>query len=361
MSQTQCSTKGKRYTHLDGIKRGQIEALQKEKRTQEYIAGFIGVSQSTVSRELVRNSVVQLDSELIEHHRYFADAAQRQALERQSRSGARMKCLQSSETIKQIEDDVLIRKWSPDASVGRMERLGGRRAGITARTFYNYVELGLVRVKPIDLAQKTRRKNKAHRVQTKMREIGTRIDLRPSSVESREEFGHWEIDGVIGKASDRTELMTLVERKTRNVIVMKLESRTQAAVVKALYTLEREFKGDFPIVFKSITSDNGSEFLNFREMEKSHYKNRRTRTKVYYAHPYCASERGSNENCNGLLRRFIPKGKSIDTIPEYRIRLITTWLNTLPRKILGYRTAQEAFNDELAAIRMRWGGAAQSG
>jgi IS30 family transposase len=312
----------------------------------------VGASQSTISRELARNSIIQLDSELIEHHQYFADAAQRQALERQSRSGARMKYLQHLETIRRIEDDVLIRKWSPDASVGRLERLSGRRAGITARTFYNYVGLGLVRVKPIDLAQKTRRKNKAHRVKTKMREIGTRIDLRPSSVESREEFGHWEIDGVIGKAADQTELMTLLERKTRKAIVMKLENRTQAAVVKALCKLEREFGRDFPVVFKSITSDNGSEFLNFREMEKSHYKNRHIRTKVYYAHPYCASERGSNENCNGLLRRFVPKGKSIDTIPEDRIRLITTWLNALPRKILGYRTAKEAFDEELASIQI---------
>ncbi len=74
---------------------------------------------------------------------------------------------------------------------------------------------------------------------------------------------------------------------------------------------------------------------------------------MYYAHPYCASERGSNENCNGLLRRFVPKGKSIDTIPEDTIRLITTWLNALPRKILGYRTAKEAFDEELAAIQIQ--------
>ncbi len=84
MSQPQYSTDGKKYIHLNGIKRGQIEALRKDRRTQAYIARFVGVSQSTISRELARNSVIQLDSELIEHHRYFADAAQRQALERQS-------------------------------------------------------------------------------------------------------------------------------------------------------------------------------------------------------------------------------------------------------------------------------------
>lgn len=351
MSQKQYNTKGKKYTHLDEMKRAQIEVLKKEKRIQAQIAKLTGVSQSTISRELSRNSVIQMDSELKEHRRYFADAAQRQAKERQCRSGAKFKYLKHGKLIKQIEDDVLIRKWSPDASIGRMERLTGKRAGITARTFYNYVELGLVRVKPLDLAQKTRRKNRKHRGQAKMREIGTRIDMRPSSVESREEFGHWEIDGVIGKASDQTELMTLVERKTRDAIIVKLGSRTQEAVIKALGGLEQQFRRDFTMIFKTITSDNGSEFLNFGEMEKSHYKNRHIRTKVYYAHPYCASERGSNENCNGLLRRFIPKGMSIDTIPEDRIRLITTWLNTLPRKILDYRTAQEAFDEELACIR----------
>lgn len=351
MSQKQNSIKEKKYTHLNEKQRAQIEVLRKEKHIQTYIAQLTGISQSTISRELSRNSVIQLDSELIEHRRYFADAAQRQTLERQSRSGAKFKYLRYGKVIKQIEDDVLIRKWSPDASIGRMEKLTGKRAGITARTFYNYVELGLVRVQPIDLAQKTRRKNKKHHVQAKMREIGSKIDLRPPGAESREEFGHWEIDGVIGKTSDKTELMTLVERKTRDAVVIKLESRTQEAVIKALGGLEKKCGRDFPIIFKTITSDNGSEFLNFRGMEKSHYKNRHVRTKVYYAHPYCASERGSDENCNGLLRRFIPKGISIDTIPEDRIRLVTTWLNTLPRKILGYRTAQEALAEELAMIK----------
>ena len=351
MSQNKYSTEGKKYKQLTVTQRGQIEILRREKYSQRRIAELVGVSQGSISREIARNSVEQMDSELRMKKKYYGDAAQRQRNERMERSGARHKYLLYPEIIERIEKDVLERKWSPDASVGRMERESGKRSPISARSFYNYVDMGVVKVKPLDLAQKTRRRQRPRkRPEGKKRTDGRSIEERPKSAEKRQEFGHWEIDGVIGKATDQTELMTLVERKTRKGIVIMMRERTQEAVCDALHKLERKYGQQFPDVFKSITSDNGSEFLNWRKMERSRYKNRRIRTQCYYAHPYRASERGSNEQYNGLLRRFIPKGISIDTIAEKRVARAAEWTNTLPRRILGYQTAEEAFAAELAAL-----------
>ena len=135
------------------------------------------------------------------------------------------------------------------------------------------------------------------------------IDNRPEEVNSRSEFGHWEIDTVIGKRGSTSALLTLVERVTRQEIIKKIDSKTAVAVVGVLDTLELEHGVHFASLFKSITSDNGSEFAYTTAMERSKLSDSR-RTRIYYAHPYRSGERGSNENGNALIRRFIPKGRS---------------------------------------------------
>lgn len=350
MDQEKYSTKGKEYKQLTIEDRAKIEVLRKEKYSQEQIAQRLGKSQSTISREMKRNSVDQLDSELRTCRRYYADSAQRQAMARREIGGNPRKYEQYPEEMKRIEEDILTRKWSVDVSIGRMERRNGKRCVITTKTFYNYVEAGVTKVKPIDLRQKLRRRPKRKKIEAKRRQAGRSIEERPKEVESREEFGHWEIDGVIGKSTDKTELLTLVERKTRVGLVVRLESRTQEGVAKAMRALAREYGERYEQIFKTITSDNGSEFLDWERMERAGYKRRKVRTRVYYAHPYRASERGSNENYNGLLRRRIPKGKSIDGMSSEGINLAMTWTNDLPRRLLGYQTAAEAFAEALMAL-----------
>ena len=138
---------------------------------------------------------------------------------------------------------------------------------------------------------------------------GESIENRPQEINDRETFGHWEMDCVEGKKKTKEALLVLSERLTRQEIIIKMPDKTAASVVKALNRLERKYGRRFPQVFKSITVDNGSEFADCAGIEKSIFgRGKRQRTTVYYCHPYSAYERGTNENINKMIRRFLPKG-----------------------------------------------------
>lgn len=137
-------------------------------------------------------------------------------------------------------------------------------------------------------------------------------------------------------------MLTLVERKTRETLIFKLFAQSQRCVINVLNRLERKTgRVEFSNIFKSITVDNGSEFLNDAGMEKSLFSKYLQRTSIYYAHPYCSWERGSNEQANGMIRRFIPKGSLISPIKIKEINDIERWLNNYPRRILNGASAHE--------------------
>lgn len=142
--------------------------------------------------------------------------------------------------------------------------------------------------------------------------------------------------------------MVLTERLTRYEIIMKMKGKTTAEVVRCLDCLERKVGARFQDVFRTITVDNGSEFMNTEGLEKSCRK-KKSRTTVYYCHPYSSWERGSNENANSIIRRFIPKGTPIDRYSDREIARIQQWINNYPRKILGNLTAQILFDSYLAS------------
>ena len=139
-------------------------------------------------------------------------------------------------------------------------------------------------------------------------------------------------------------LLTITERMTRKEIIRKIPSKTAEAVQIALLRLADESCEYFSKVFKSITADNGSEFAKISSLEE------KTATKIYFAHPYSSYERGTNERHNGLIRRFIPKGKSMSQYSIEAIAKVQNWCNTLPRKILKYLTPDEAFEYQLNQI-----------
>ena len=142
------------------------------------------------------------------------------------------------------------------------------------------------------------------------------------------------MDTVVGKVGTREVLLVLTERKTRYEIVRKIKSKSQYCVVKELDKIERKIGAKkFRETFKTITCDNGCENLDFEGIERS-VKTKCKRTKVFYAHPYSAWERGSNENANKLIRRFIPKGADIAQFSHERIHLIELWINNYPRRLL---------------------------
>lgn len=172
--------------------------------------------------------------------------------------------------------------------------------------------------------------------------LGESIGSRPKEIETREEFGDWEIDTVIGsKKKTDPVLLTLTERKIRYEPIIKIDSKTNKAVEEGLSFL-KETNQLKEQVFKTITSDNGLEFSSLTKICEY--------VKIYYCHPYSSYERATSENQHKLIRRFIKKGEEISNYTDRQIERIMNWMNDYPRKILGYMTAEEAFIKELKLI-----------
>ena len=145
--------------------------------------------------------------------------------------------------------------------------------------------------------------------------------------------------GPQGKSKD--SLFTLTERKTREQKIMKINTTSQEEIKRCMDKLEKQYGDEFREKFQSITFDNGVEFLDWSSIETSSLNESKKRTKTFYAHAYSSWERGSNENHNRMIRRFIPKGTDISKISEAKLKQIEDWMNNYPRKILGYKSPNE--------------------
>lgn len=330
--------------HLRLEDRLQIEALYNNGMSVKDIASYLNVHISTIYREIKRGLYNNLDrNTLLYRLRYSADLSQKDYDYKSTSKGSQLKLENDYAFIRFCEACILRLHWSPDAIIGFIKsRKLGFKCKVCTRTLYNYIDMGLfLNVTNKDLISKPYRKRTVYRkIRHSKKSLNNKsIDSRPFPYTFRDDFGHWEMDTVIGKQIERPCLLVLTERKTRYEIILKLQSKSQLEVRKALNRLERTIKG-FKDVFKTITVDNGSEFLESSLIERSCIHNG-NRTTVYYCHPYCSSERGSNENANKLIRRFIPKSTSIDKYSDKEIYVIQTWMNNLPRRILDYKTASE--------------------
>lgn len=218
---------------------------------------------------------------------------------------------------------------------------------ISPRTLYRYVDMGFIPgVSNMDLPHKRNKKDKKKKEKPRAARSakGKSIEERPKAVNSREEAGHWEMDTVLSAKDGSLERdLGITERATRNQINIKLKNGETASVVAALDALERKLGDLFPVVFQSITVDNGSEFADVEGMERSCLHPGKKRTTVYYCHPYSSSERGSNEKQNGMLRRRHPKGTDFKRVSKKKLRETTEWINNYPRKMFGFHTAAEHF------------------
>lgn len=231
--------------------------------------------------------------------------------------------------------------------------LYGPSVSICTKTFYTYVHKGLVPVRPMDLPRmsKLRRSGKTGKDKLPLakRQKGDSIDLRPD-ISDRSEFGHWEGDLVTGpRDGKKGAYFTLSERKTRPYIMIPIPSKSARNVLNCVNSLAGFFGDSFPDVFRTITFDNGNEFASWRKMERDPDTGER-RTKVYFAHPYCSFERGSNENCNGLIRRFIKKGTDIGKLSRETCEKINRAINKKRRKINGYLSSDHMFRAELRKL-----------
>ncbi|WP_339064312.1 IS30 family transposase [Tepidibacillus marianensis] len=333
------------FKHLTTFDRGRIAALRTEGKSLQAIADAVGCNKSTISRELKRGTVIQMKTggKLVEI--YFPDTGQRKYEENRKSCGAKFNLDKAIHFIQFAENKILKDKWSPDAICGYAKHSGLFEDNIVStKTLYNYIDSGLICVKNIDLPMKVRLNTKKKHSRKNKKILGLSIDDRPPEFADRQEFGHWEIDTVIGKKTKDQALLTLTERKTRNEIILKVMAKDTLSVSDAISKLKRNYEGKFPQVFKTITADNGSEFADLSvAFEKDE-------TKIYFTHPYTSWERGTNERQNGLIRRFIPKGKAISSVDDQTISYAENWCNRLPRKILGYRTPEECFLEELALL-----------
>lgn len=348
MSQRYCNKKSKKYQQLNYENRLRIEIMIKGGCSQSEIARSIGCHRSTVSREFKRGSVEQqieikscskkISVPLVKTEKvYYADTAQLIGKDKQINSVKHYQICNCGEYIKYIEELLLDKEnaRSPDHANALAKKAGYKT--VSTKTLYNWIEAGLLKVQNIDLLRKVKMKPRQSKIKEQKRIYGESIDNRPEKINNRSEFGHFEGDSIIG-ADHKGQIITLVERQLRIGFMFKFEKKNAQNIVDVIDSLEREYGQYFKKIFKSITFDNGNEFAYNDKMKG------KNRIKIYYAHAYRSNERGSNENFNGLVRRFIPKGKNILDISQDNIDRINNYINTMPRKILGYKTAKELFD-----------------
>lgn len=345
----------RRFRHLSRSDRLIIETMLRDKKTKREIAERIGVSERTIYREVKRGRYVHRNSDWTEEERYSPDIAYQKYREHLRAKGPELKIGNDHELADYIENKIGNDGYSPEAVLGEIKQKGMEfRTTISKTTLYRYIDMGLfLTITNKDLPVKSRKKKKYKKVRKQARaSAGDSIERRPGAIESREEFGHWEMDTVVGKrGKSKHSLLVLTERKTRKEILIKLAEHTMAQVCQSLDQLEAKWGFLFPSVFKTITVDNGAEFSDCDGMERSVFGDGR-RTKIYYCHPYSSYERGSNEVQNRMVRRKIPKGTNFDDRSKEDIQSIEDWINSYPRRIFGYQTSQMLFDMEIAAISM---------
>jgi len=234
-----------------------------------------------------------------------------------------------STLMRYIEQQILVYKRSPDSILGglRVNR-HSYKTMICTKTLYNNIDKGHLFCRNIDLVLKPSLKTKTKRLRQHKRQLGQSIELRPSVVDDRQEFGHWEADNIKGK-DNKSSVLTLVERKTNKSFILQVDSTKARDIIKAFERLFALCKGTH--LFKTITYDNGSEFAECYKFSSDYG------IQVYFAHPYSAYERGINENYNNILRRYIPKGKDISKLTQQDLDRIYNIIDYTPRKRHNYK------------------------
>jgi IS30 family transposase len=323
-----------KYRHLSIEEREQIQLGVWEKKSVRSIAEELGRSPASVSREIRRNLPPQ-------RYQYTPRLAHERALlHRHSRGRTeRLK----NDNIRIYVVSHLKRRWSPEQISGRIYRDIGEHISPEAIYQFIYAQIhrhGHGNVKPgcEDLRPFLRRRRKrripkgARQCQRVSRSSGVSIDLRPAVVAERSRVGDWEGD-TVESCGHKPGVNTVVERKTGLLLMTKLAGKTSAATVAAL---TKRFAPLPPVLKQTVTLDNGPENSDWQEIEQT------TGLSCYRAHPSCSWERGTNENTNGLVRDYYPKGTDFTTIPEEELACVERELNNRPRKRLGWRTPLEA-------------------
>ncbi len=321
----------KKYKRLSYEERIVIETLLGENKSKSFIAKRLNRSRSTITREI--NGWVQSPGD-----KYRAKLADWYAKD----DYLNKRNLDKISTYKKLKIYVyrgLLDAWSPEQISGRIkvDYPNDPIMTISHEAIYRHIYLHrqaklnrkLIALLPYHKSQR-RRVNSYSKRKIKINDQVS-IDDRPKHIENRNEIGHWEGDLVIGKRQ-KSAIGTLVERKSRFAIIVKLSDRKSKTVRKCFVDEFIKLDNHF---LKTLTYDNGVEMAQHKLLTKQ------TGMQVYFAHPYSSWERGTNENTNGLIRRFFPKGTDFNIIDELQLKIVQQKLNNRPRKILKYKTPSE--------------------
>ena len=310
------------HKQLTDRERYQIETLNTEGYTQTGIARALKRSPSTIYRELARNSDVK---------GYRGSLAIKRTDRR--RRGAKKK-IKLDAPMRSMIKSLLGEYYSPEQISGRLKLALG--VEISHETIYKHIwgdkENGGDLHKFLRTNGKRYRKRGSGKDKRGQIKNAVSIDDRPAIVEEKSRIGDWEIDTVIGK-NHKQALVTIVERKSKFTVMKKVENKTAELVAAATIELLRPYKD---LVF-TITADNGKEFAFHEKVSKA------LECDYYFAHPYSSWERGLNENTNGLIRQFFPKGSRFEELTERSVKRAKGLLNRRPRKTLGFATPTEVF------------------
>lgn len=319
----------RKFTQLTLKERYQISAYIKVGYTQNEIANTLGIAQSTISRELKRNSSEgKYKPELAEQFCFF-------------RHKTKTKSIKLTRKVMNYIKDKLKEDWSPEQISGVMKK--DKLSNVSHETIYQYIYKNKHHGGKLYL--KLRHKNKKyHKRGSEYNFRGViknrvSIDKRPKVVEHKKRIGDFEIDTVIGK-NHIGALVTIVDRASKFTLIKKVNSRKADIVTQALIDMLYPIKS----ITHTITSDNGKEFAYHEQVSKA------LGTKFYFANPYHSWERGLNEHTNGLIRQYLPKQTDFTKVKRKEIREIQNRLNNRPRKSLGYKTPSEVFYAKVAKI-----------
>ncbi len=330
----------KKYGRLTFKERVIIETLLGEKQRKSFIAKQLNRSGSTITREL--NKWIKKPSDVysanIAHWTAHDDYLNKRNLDK----------ISTHKALKIYVYKGLLNGYSPELIAGQIKLHYPNNSIMTISYeaiythIYNHNEGNLKR-KLIALLIYSNSKRRSRKGSQKTRgriKDAVSIDDRPAHIEQREEVGHWEADLMIGP-KQTSSIGTLVERKTRFLYIVKTENRKSETVTSAFKKPLNKMDNHFR---KTMTYDNGMEMANHKSFTND------TGMPVYFAHPYSSWERGTNENTNGLIRRYLPKKTDFNKVTEQQLKIIQDKLNNRPRKVLGFHTANEMMAKEIEYI-----------
>ena len=314
------------YHQLTQAQRYQISALRKTKHALSEIATVLGVHKSTVSRELKRNRG---------QRGYRPQQAHELALGRKSESVLRI-----TTQIWAVVEKLLSQDWSPEQISGRLQK--EQDIAISHEWIYQHVladkRAGGDLYKHLRCQKQRRKRYGTYDRRGKLPNCRS-IEERPAVANTRKRLGDWEVDTIIGR-KHKHAMVTLTERKSRFTFVSKVKRRTALLVRKSVCELLVPLKDKV----HTLTSDHGKEFADHEQIAET------LQLKFYFAHPYAAWERGTNENTNGLLRQYFPKQCDFRSVSNKQIEHAMSRLNFRPRKTLRFKTPFEVFYNIAVAL-----------